>query len=46
MVCGTLSLQDSGTKVQLLLKAHGLKKKKGFINSIVIKFKKVSYDYS
>ncbi|CAJ0937776.1 unnamed protein product, partial [Mesorhabditis belari] len=35
-------LKDSGTKVQLMLKAHGLKKRKSLLNSIVTIFKKPS----
>ncbi|GMS85513.1 hypothetical protein PENTCL1PPCAC_7688 [Pristionchus entomophagus] len=33
-------ISHSGTKVQLMLKAFGLKKKKGMLNSIVTHFKK------
>ena len=33
-------VSDSGTKVQLMLKAHGLKKRKSLLNSIVTHFKK------
>ncbi|GMS95698.1 hypothetical protein PENTCL1PPCAC_17873 [Pristionchus entomophagus] len=33
-------ISDSGTKVQLMLKAFGLKKKKSLLNSIVTHFKK------
>ncbi|KAF1757170.1 hypothetical protein GCK72_013625 [Caenorhabditis remanei] len=33
-------LKDSGTKVEIMLKAHGLKKKKSLLNSFVTVFKK------
>ncbi|CAI2352110.1 unnamed protein product [Caenorhabditis sp. 36 PRJEB53466] len=35
-------LKDSGTKVEIMLKAHGLKKKKSLLNSLVTAFKKPS----
>ncbi|ULT94523.1 hypothetical protein L3Y34_003773 [Caenorhabditis briggsae] len=35
-------LKDSGTKVEIMLKAHGLKKKKSLFNSLVTVFKKPS----
>lgn len=35
-------LKDSGTKVEIMLKAHGLKKKKSLLNSLVTVFKKPS----
>ncbi|RCN29793.1 hypothetical protein ANCCAN_24447 [Ancylostoma caninum] len=38
----TSVIRDTGTKVQLLFKAHGLKKRKSLLNSIVTVFKKVS----
>ncbi|KAL6738935.1 hypothetical protein Aduo_012431 [Ancylostoma duodenale] len=36
----TSVIRDTGTKVQLLFKAHGLKKRKSLLNSIVTVFKK------
>ncbi|CAD6198049.1 unnamed protein product [Caenorhabditis auriculariae] len=33
-------VKDSGTKVELMLKAHGLKKKKGFLSNLITTFKK------
>ncbi|PAV81371.1 hypothetical protein WR25_09353 [Diploscapter pachys] len=33
-------VRDTGTKVQLMLKAHGMKKKKSFFGSILTAFKK------
>ncbi|KJH46242.1 hypothetical protein DICVIV_07678 [Dictyocaulus viviparus] len=36
-------IRDTGTKVQLMFKAHGLKKRKSLINSIVTVFKKTKY---
>ncbi|CAI5449594.1 unnamed protein product [Caenorhabditis angaria] len=33
-------LRDTGSKVEIVLKAHGLKKKKGLLNSFVTVFKK------
>ncbi|KAE9415904.1 hypothetical protein Angca_000405 [Angiostrongylus cantonensis] len=36
----TSVIRDTGTKVQLMFKAHGLKKRKSLLNSIVTVFKK------
>ncbi|KHJ87530.1 hypothetical protein OESDEN_12694 [Oesophagostomum dentatum] len=36
----TSVIRDTGTKVQLMFKAHGLKKRKSLFNSIVTVFKK------
>ncbi|KAJ1355630.1 hypothetical protein KIN20_013114 [Parelaphostrongylus tenuis] len=36
----TSVIRDTGTKVQLMFKAHGLKKRKSILNSIVTAFKK------
>ncbi|PIO61302.1 hypothetical protein TELCIR_17176, partial [Teladorsagia circumcincta] len=36
----TSVIRDTGTKVQLLFKAHGLKKRKSLLNSIVTAFRK------
>nr|CDJ94057.1 C. briggsae CBR-LIN-33 protein [Haemonchus contortus] len=38
----TSVIRDTGTKVQLLFKAHGLKKRKSLLNSIVTAFRKPS----
>ncbi|CAJ0604070.1 unnamed protein product [Cylicocyclus nassatus] len=42
----TSVIRDTGTKVQLMFKAHGLKKRKSLFNTIVTVFKKVCLNAS
>lgn len=39
----SLTVQDTGSKVQLMLKAHGLRKRHSLFNSIITHFKKVRF---